>query len=100
MPPAHKVTEAPSGAVGEAASSWAAQKAAARQRKKLEKAVTDAEEKVAQLEAAIHLIEDQLATPEGAADTTLYDKYTRFKQQLAAAEEEWMTASEALASCP
>ena len=100
LPLAHKVTEAPSGAVGEAASSWAAQKAAARQRKKLEIAVTDAEEKVAQLEAAIHLFEDQLATPEGAADTTLYDKYTRFKQQLAAAEEEWMTASEALASCP
>ncbi len=78
-------------------SSWEAQKAAARQRKKLEKAVSEAEEKVAQLEAAVHLIEDQLATPEGATDTALYEKYTRFKQQLAAAEEEWMTASEALA---
>ena len=77
--------------------SWEAQKAAARQRKKLEKAVSEAEEKVAQLEAAVHLIEDQLATPEGSADTQLYEKYTRFKQQLEAAEEEWMTASEALA---
>ena len=82
---------------GSASSSWEAQKAAARQRKKLEKAVSEAEEKVAQLEAAVHLIEDQLATPEGATDTSLYEKYTRFKQQLAAAEEEWMTASEALA---
>ena len=82
---------------GSASSSWEAQKAAARQRKKLEKAVNEAEEKVAQLEAAVHLIEDQLATPEGATDTALYEKYTRFKQQLAAAEEEWMTASEALA---
>ena len=99
--PARKATEAPSGSVGgSASSSWAAQKAAARQRRKLEKAVADAEEKVAQLEAAIHLIEDQLATPEGAADTTLYDRYTRFKQQLAAAEEEWMTASESLSSAP
>ena len=59
--------------------------------------MNEAEEKVAQLEAAVHLIEDQLATPEGATDTALYEKYTRFKQQLAAAEEEWMTASEALA---
>ena len=78
--------------------SWEAQKAAARQRKKLEKAVSEAEEKVAQLEAAVHLIEDQLATPEGASDIQLYDKYTRFKQQLATAEEEWMTASEELAA--
>ena len=83
---------------GSASSSWEAQKAAARQRKKLEKAVNEAEEKVAQLEAAVHLIEDRLATPEGATDTALYEKYTRFKQQLEAAEEEWMTASEALAS--
>ena len=76
--------------------SYAAQKAAARQRKKLEKAVSEAEVQVAQLEAALHLVEDQLATPEGAADTSLYEKYTRIKQQLEAAEEEWMTASEAL----
>jgi len=81
-----------------AASSWEEQKAAARQRKKLEKAVSEAEEKVAQLEAALHLLEDKMATPEGATDTTLYEKYTRFKQQLAAAEEEWMTASETLAA--
>ena len=95
--PSSKTTEAPSGAVGGAAASWEEQKAAARQRKKLEKAVSEAEEKVAQLEAALHLLEDKMATPEGATDTTLYEKYTRFKQQLAAAEEEWMTASEALA---
>ena len=96
--PSSKTTEAPSGAVGGAAASWEEQKAAARQRKKLEKAVCEAEEKVAQLEAALHLLEDKMATPEGATDTTLYEKYTRFKQQLAAAEEEWMTASEALAA--
>ncbi len=76
--------------------SYQEQKAAARQRKKLEKAVAEAEEKVAQLEAALHLIEDKLATPEGAADAALYEKYTRFKQQLEAAEEEWMMASEGL----
>ena len=98
LPPTNKATEAPSGAVGGAASSYAAQKAASRQRKKLEKAVSEAEEQVSQLEAALHLVEDQLATPEGSADSTLYDKYARLKQQLEAAEEEWMTASEALSS--
>ena len=81
---------------GGGSSSYQAQKAAARQRKKLEKAVSEAEAQVTQLEAALHLIEDRLATPEGAADTSLYEKYTRIKQQLEAAEEEWMTASEAL----
>ncbi|MCR5780720.1 MAG: ABC-F family ATP-binding cassette domain-containing protein [Bacteroidaceae bacterium] len=81
---------------GGGSSSYQAQKAAARQRKKLEKAVSEAEAQVTQLEAALHLIEDRLATPDGAADTSLYEKYTRIKQQLEAAEEEWMTASEAL----
>ncbi len=76
--------------------SYEEQKAMARQRKKLERAVDEAEEKVTQLEAALHLIEDQLATPEGANDSSLYEKYTRFKQQLSVAEEEWMLASEAL----
>lgn len=96
--PSHKTTGAPSGDIGRAAASWEAQKAAARQRKKLEKAIEEAEAQVAQLEAAIHLMEDKMATPEGATDTQLYDKYTRLKQQLTAAEEEWMTVSEELAA--
>jgi len=96
--PSHKTTEAPSGDIGRAAASWEAQKAAARQRKKLEKAIEEAEAQVAQLEAAIHLMEDKMATPEGATDSQLYDKYTRLKQQLTAAEEEWMTVSEELAA--
>ena len=100
-PPNTQIHFAPSltgraGGESAAAASYAAQKAAARQRKKLEKAVADAEEQVAQLEAALHLVEDQLATPEGSADSALYDKYARLKQQLEAAEEEWMSASEAL----
>lgn len=90
-------TAAPPSSASVARLSYEEQKAQARQRKKLEKAVQEAEQAVAQLEAALHLVEDQMATPEGAADATLYEKYQRLKQQLEAAEEEWLTASEALA---
>ena len=86
------VQEAPS----TAAASWQEQKAAARQRKKLEQAVKDAEARTAELEAALHLLEDRMATPEGAADMNLYEQHTRLSQQLEAAEAEWMNACEAL----
>lgn len=86
--------EAP--AKSESRLSYEEQKAAARQRKKLEKAVEDAEQRVSQIEAAVKILEDQLATPEGSADTSLYDKYSKMKAQLAEAEDEWATAMEAL----
>lgn len=79
-------------------SSYAAQKAAARQRRKLEKAVSDAEAEVSELESALHILENQLATPEGAADPALYEKYSRLKSQLEAAEALWLEASEALSN--
>ncbi len=77
-------------------SSYAAQKAAARQRRKLEKAVEEVEAEIAQLEAALHLVEDQLSTPEGAADTSLYERHTRLRTQLKEAETRWLEASETL----
>ena len=77
-------------------SSYAAQKALARERRKLEKAVAEAEAEVAQLEAALHLVEDKLSTPEGAADTSLYERHTRLRAQLEEAETRWLEASEAL----
>ncbi len=70
------------------------QKAASRLRKKLEKAVQEAEEKVAQLESAVKILEAQLATPEGSTDMSLYEKHGRLKTQLSAAEEEWEKAME------
>jgi ATP-binding cassette subfamily F protein 3 len=76
--------------------SYAEQKAQARQRRKLEKAVAEAEAEVAQLEAALHLVEDKLATPEGAADLSLYERHSRLKAQLEEAEARWLEASEEL----
>ena len=80
----------------ESAISYEQQKAASRLRKKLEKAVQDAEERVAQLEAAVKILETQLSTPEGSADMSLYEKHGRLKAQLAEAEEEWEKAFESL----
>jgi len=80
----------------DSALSYEQQKAASRLKKKLEKAVQEAEEKVVQLEAAVKILEAQLATPEGSTDMSLYEKHGRLKAQLAAAEEEWEKAMESL----
>lgn len=80
----------------DSALSYEQQKAASRLRKKLEKAVHEAEEHVTQLESAVKILEAQLSTPEGSADITLYEKHGRLKAQLAAAEEEWEKAMESL----
>ncbi len=76
--------------------SYEEQKAVARQRKKLENALAQAEERVTTLEAAVKMLEDRMATPEGAADTQLFEQYGKLKHQLAEAEEEWAEAAEAL----
>ena len=76
--------------------SYEQQKAASRLKKKLEKAVQEAEEHVTQLESAVKILEAQLSTPEGSADITLYEKHGKLKAQLAAAEEEWEKAMESL----
>ena len=80
----------------ESALSYEQQKAASRLRKKLEKAVQEAEERVTQLESAVKILEAQLSTPEGSADMSLYEKHGKLKAQLAAAEEEWEKAMESL----
>jgi len=69
--------------------SYAEQKALAREQKRKEKALQEAEEKVTQLEAAIRILEDQMSTPEGSQDVSLYEKHGRLKAQLKKAEEEW-----------
>ena len=80
----------------DSALSYEQQKAASRLRKKLEKAVQEAEEHVAQLEAAVKILEAQLSTPEGSTDMSLYEKHGKLKAQLAAAEAEWEKAMESL----
>ena len=81
---------------GRGGSSWEQQKAQARQRKKLEKAVSDTEQAVSELEQAIAILEAQMGTAEGGNDVSLYEKYGRLKQQLSQAEDEWTQAMEAL----
>ena len=68
---------------------YAEQKALAREQKRREKALQEAEDKVTQLEAAIRILEDQMSTPEGSQDISLYQKHGRLKAQLKQAEEEW-----------
>ena len=75
---------------------YEAQKALARQRRKLERTLAEAEAEVQQLEAALHILEAKLSTPEGAADTSLYERHANLKKQLDEAGERWLNASEAL----
>ena len=95
---ANSVPSSSSASLSSSAASYEAQKALSRQRKKLEKAVAEAEAELAQMEAALHLVEDRLSTPEGAADTTLYDRHARLKQQIEDTEARWLEASEALSN--
>ena len=80
------------------AQSYEEQKAQQRKLKRLEKAVAEAEEQVTQLEAAIRILEERISTPEGSADTSLYDKHANLKKQLAEAESLWEQAVEELES--
>ena len=73
--------------------SYEEQKELNRQVRKLEKLVADAEAGISKLEQAIGELEARMATPEGAADMSLYDDHRRLKQQLEAKEEEWEQAS-------
>ena len=69
-----------------------------RQRKirKLEKAVEQCEAQIGELEAAVKILEDQMVTPEGAADATLYSRHGALKKQLDEVVNEWEAASLAL----
>ncbi len=72
---------------------YEAQKELMRRKRKLEKQVAECETKIEELEAAIKMMEDRMATPEGASDMELYEKHGRMKKQLDKAVEEWEAAS-------
>ena len=93
---AKAITPSPREGNGEGALSWQEQKTQARQRKKLEKSVSDAEQNVTELEQAIAILETRLATAEGSQDMSLYEKHGRLKEQLSKAEDEWTKAMEEL----
>ena len=97
QPSASAAVPSPAGEVSASRLSFEAQKAVARQRKKLERTIAELETETAELNAAIHLLEDRMSTPEGAADTSLYEKHSRLRAKLDDAETRWLEASEALA---
>ena len=99
MPSACKTAEEARPAKG-GAQSYEEQKAQQRRQKRLEKAVAEAEAQVTQLESAVSILEARMATQEGSADTSIYDRHARLKKQLAQAEAEWEKAVDELEECP
>ena len=76
--------------------SYGEQKEFARRLRKAEKAVADIESEIAGLEKRIAEVEEKLATPDGAADTSLYELHGQLKKQLDDVMWTWSEASEVL----
>lgn len=76
--------------------SYGEQKEFARRLRKAEKAVADIELEIAGLEKRIAEVEEKLATPDGAADTSLYELHGQLKKQLDDVMWKWSEASEVL----
>ena len=74
--------------------SYEEQKAQAREQRKKEKAIKEAEEQMSQLEQAVKILEARMATPEGSGDASLYEKHAALKSQLEQAEEKWLELCE------
>ena len=71
---------------------WQAKKEQQRQRRKLEKAVEEAEKNVTRLENELKELEGWMATPSGAANPALFESYAKLKEELSAAETAWEEA--------
>lgn len=76
--------------------SYGEQKEFARRLRKAEKVVADSESEIAGLEKRIAEVEEKLATPDGAADTSLYELHGQLKKQLDDVMWKWSEASEVL----
>ena len=76
--------------------SYEEQKEFARRLRKAEKVVVDIESENAGLEKRIAEVEEKLATPDGAADTSLYELHGQLKKQLDDVMWKWSEASEVL----
>ncbi|WP_080904536.1 ABC-F family ATP-binding cassette domain-containing protein [Parabacteroides sp. Marseille-P3160] len=57
--------------------------------KKIERNISMAESKISGLETEIKKIEQEMTTPEGASDTSLYEKHDSLKKDLARLMDEW-----------
>ena len=73
--------------------SYEQQKEQQKKIRRLEKAVEQCEARIGELEAAVKMLEDQLATPEGPADVSIYERHGALKKQLDEAVNAWEEAS-------
>ena len=73
--------------------SYEEQKERNKRLKKLERRVADCEAEISQTEAAIAILEQKLATPEGASDMNLYEQHCKLKEQLDRVMDEWEAVS-------
>ena len=73
--------------------SYERQKEQQKKIRRLEKAVEQCEARIGEPEAAVKMLEDQLATPEGAADVSIYERHGALKKQLDEAVNAWEEAS-------
>jgi len=73
--------------------SYEAQKELNKKLRKLEKQVAECEKRIEDLESQIGEVEAQMATPEGAADMSLYEKHQQLKKTLDTVVEEWEAVS-------
>lgn len=73
--------------------SYEEQKELNKRLKKLERRVADCEAEIEQIESAIAILEEKMATPEGASDMSIYEQHRKLKQQLDRVMEEWDVAS-------
>ena len=76
--------------------SFEEQKDLKRKRSQLEKTVKAAEKQISDLEQEMSELETKMTTPEGSSDQNLYIRHGQLRQELEAATEKWMEASEEL----
>ncbi len=62
----------------------------------LEKNIEEHERQISELEAALHLLEDKMSTPEGASDASLPAKHASIGRQLEDTLQQWEKDSEQL----
>ena len=82
-------------AANESRLSYEAEKQMQKQRRKIERAVEECEEKVNNISAEITALEEKMSTPEGSTQAN-FERYATLKKELADAESEWEKSMEEL----
>ena len=76
--------------------SYEEQKEQARQLRKVEKEVKEKEEAISRIEATLQDLEQQMSTPEGAADAALITQYAAHQKELEQTMADWEAAASRL----